>query len=250
LNKFALGALLILGMRAEASMIYSGPGVDSGGGIGAVLTLLTVQDNDGDEEGCVGWGGTADVVGPSACPTGLTPPIVSKAGNGDEKTGNSQTQTVLISDTGIASASSLTILLNVNEPAGNPFSITNLSLSVWVGNSATPVFNSGNLLFTPVTVVSNTSQGLGTLDGFAFRLDQAGQTALQSYWNASGARLGVAIKLVSVEGSQEVVRVLDSSRLIVQTPEPGSVLLSSMGLGVVCLLVRRKRRPAESERVL
>jgi hypothetical protein len=228
-------------MRAEASMIYAGPAVDSGGGIGAVLTMLTVQDNDGDEEGCVGWGGTADVVGPAACPTGLVPPIVSKTGNGDEKTGNSQTQTVLISATGISSASSLIILLNVNEPAGNPFSITNLSLSVWVGNSAIPVFNSGNLLFTPVTVVTNTSQGLGTLDGFAFKLDQAGQTALQSYWNASGARLGVAIKLTSVAGSQEVVRVLDSSRLFIQTPEPGSVILSTVGLAAVGLLARRKR---------
>ena len=131
MNRFVLVALVVLGMRAEASMIYAGPAVDSGGGIGAVLTILTVQDNDDDEEGCVGWGGTADVVGPAACPTGLTPPIVSKTGNGDEKTGNSQTQTVLISATGISSASSLIILLNVNEPAGNPFSPTASDPDAW-----------------------------------------------------------------------------------------------------------------------
>lgn len=247
MKRILVCALFAMGMRVDASMIYAGSAVDSGGGIGAVLTVLSVQDNDGDEEGCVGWSGTADVLGSAACPVGLVPPIIG----GNEKSGNSHTQTVLISDLIAGSgmtAAGFTILLNVNEPAGNPFSITNLSLSIWLGNSAVPVFNSGNLLFTPVTVVSNTSQGLGTLDGFAFKLDQAGQTALASYWNVAGARLGAAVKLTSVAGSQEVLRVLDDSHLNITpppVPEPSTVLLSALGLAAVVIRGQRRRATRE-----
>src|SRR5262249_53512508 len=86
-RSWALPALLfgaVSAHPASASLVFTGVATGTGAGIGTSNVVLTIQ-NTGTEQGCVGWNGTADVVGGGACPGGLSPAITG----GNEKTGNS-----------------------------------------------------------------------------------------------------------------------------------------------------------------
>src|SRR6476660_5989300 len=120
-----LTAIIFAG-SANASLVFDGVATGKGAGIGSSNVVLTIQKT-GTEAGCVGWSGTVDVIGSAACPAGLSPAIAG----GDEKTGSSQTQTRLVSATGVQSGSSLVVILNVGEPAGNLFTAENIMLTIY-----------------------------------------------------------------------------------------------------------------------
>jgi len=214
---FLLAAAILGGSAAHASLLFSGLVAGSGAGIGSSNLILTLQ-NTGVETGCVGWSGTVDVIGASACPGGLSPAIAG----GDEKTGSSQTQTQTIAATGVTSAANLIVLLNANEPSGDALTIENLSLTIYDATNGTVLFNSGNLANNPV-VLASTQQGQGTL-GFGFVLDAAGALAAQPFWSNTNNRIGVAVKLSDAAGSNETLSVADSTGTSV-TPEPSTFLL-------------------------
>src|SRR5262249_28297148 len=111
---------------AFASLVFDGVASGKGAGIGTSNVVLTIQ-NTPSEQGCVGWNGTADVVGSAACPGGLSPAITG----GNEKTGNSQTQTRTVAQTGVTSASNLVLVLNVSEPGGSLITVDNVSLTIY-----------------------------------------------------------------------------------------------------------------------
>ena len=165
---------------AKASLVFDGVATGKGAGIGGSNVVLTIQNNP-TESGCVAWGtGGADVIGSSACPGGLSPAITG----GNEKTGSSQTQTRLVSATGVTSGSNLVVVLNVGEPAGNLFTVENLSLTIY-SPTGVVLFNSGNMFQagTPPgggVTINSSFQGQGNL-GFAFILDSA-QAAAANQW--------------------------------------------------------------------
>src|SRR5206468_5740829 len=123
---------------AHASLMFDGIATGKGAGIGTSNVVMTIQ-NTGTETGCVGWNGSADVIGSLACAGGLSPAIAG----GDEKTGNSQTQTRTVSSAGIQSGESLAVVLNVSEPGGNLFTVENLSLTIYSSTGAI-LYNTGN----------------------------------------------------------------------------------------------------------
>src|SRR5260221_2814419 len=205
-----LCALMFAG-SAKASLVFDGVATGKGGGIGTSNIVLTIQKNP-TETGCVGWSGSADVIGSGACPGGLSPAITG----GDEKTGSSQTGTKLVSQTGVQGGSTLTVILNVGEPAGNLFTVENMSLTIY-SPTGVVLFNSGNMFQagTPPgggVTINSSFQGQGNL-GFAFALDST-QAAAANQWlctsvlvagcaglaNASNAnnRIGLAAGLTNV----------------------------------------------------
>ena len=76
--------LLVGPIAAHASLMFGDIATGQGAGVGASNVVLTVQSNT-TESGCVAWNGSADVIGSTACPGGLSPAITG----GDEKTGSS-----------------------------------------------------------------------------------------------------------------------------------------------------------------
>src|SRR6266704_6904393 len=128
-----LGAVVV--NPVYASLITSGIATGKGAGIGSANVILTIQQNP-TEQGCVGWNGSADVIGSAACPGGLSPAIAG----GNEKTGSSQTQTRSVSSTGVQSGQNLVVILNVGEAAENLFTIENLSLTIY-GPTGTVFYN-------------------------------------------------------------------------------------------------------------
>jgi hypothetical protein len=246
---------LMFASSAKASLVYDGVATGKGAGIGGSNVVLTIQKNP-TETGCVGWNGSADVIGSGACPGGLSPAITG----GDEKTGSSQTQTRLVSATGVTSGSNLVVILNVGEPAGNLFTAENLSLTIY-SPTGLVLFNSGNMFQagTPPgggVTINSSFQGQGNL-GFAFKLD-ATQAALANQWlctsplvtgcaglaNASNAnnRIGLAAVLTNVAGSNETFSVADFANVAIDTPEPLTFATAAAGLALLGLFRRFRAR--------
>lgn len=89
----------------------------SGTGHGNVATVLVVQQT-GSEYGCVAYN---DITGTPACCGGVVE-------GGDEKLGASQTQTRTIAESGATQASEFVIILDANEPAGDPITLEQLAV--------------------------------------------------------------------------------------------------------------------------
>ena len=125
-------AVLIAGPAlAAAALDFNSAITVSGTGIGAKITVLTIQQSGGTTEtGCVGWSGSADVIGASACPAG-SPAF----GGGNEKTGASQTLTRALSEAGVASYGAIGIVLNVNQ--ADAVTLDNMSMQLFPSGSGT-----------------------------------------------------------------------------------------------------------------
>src|SRR5436309_45562 len=93
---------------ARADLVLFSPSAVSvgGTGLGSVNTVLTIQGNGNSstETGCVSFTAGGDVLGASTDAAGVC------SGNGDDKTGNSQTQTRLLSETGVTTGANFAIL--------------------------------------------------------------------------------------------------------------------------------------------
>jgi hypothetical protein len=249
-------------IAAHASLMFGGIATGQGAGIGASNIVLTVQKNP-TESGCVAWNGSADVVGSTACPGGLSPAITG----GDEKTGSSQTQTRTVALTGVESGQSLVVVLNVGEPSGNLFTIENLSLTVY-SPTGVSLFNSGNLFGAGVppgggVTLNSSLQTIGTL-GFGFLLDSAeaalispfictdvlvsGCAGIANPGNANN-RIGLAGLLTNVAGSNETFFVADRLNVRItgsSVPEPTTSLIVITGLALLGLTRRLRKAVSRS----
>ena len=226
----AIGLLLGMASLAHASLVFEGLEAASGSGIGASNVVLTVQ-NTGTESGCIAWDGTVNVVGSTSCPGGLTPAITG----GNEKVGNSQTQTQTVATTGVLNATYLVVILNATEPSGDSITVQNLSLSIYDPTNGAVLFNSGNLTGTPLAIPA-TDTGQGSL-GFGFRLDPT-QAALANPFIICGTcgnnHIGLAVLLTDAAGGNETLSVAFLA------PEPMTWLTFATGL-LALILFRRYR---------
>ena len=206
---------------ANASLVLLSP-IDFGGsGLGAVNTILTLQNKD-TETGSVG----RVVLNPDDVITG------------DAKTGNSQTQTRTLSELGITSANNLLVVFNAAEPdKEQSINLTNLQLLIF-RSTGELLFNSG--LFTPISF-PNTFSGTGN-SGFVFGLDAAGVTAAQVAFGAGfgSNRVGLATTATEATGGNETFFVANRPGSETKIPEPETMAL--FGIGLLALAVSRRRR--------
>lgn len=212
-------ALLLSGavgaVPAYASLIFTGV---STGSVNSPRNVLVIQ-NAPSESGCVGWNGTANVIGPAACPSGLTPAVVG----GDEKIGKSQTQTRTVASAGLTSGQSLAVIMDVSEPGGTLLTVTNLSLTVY-SSTGIVLYNSGNLVGAGTgggITIENSSQGSRA---FKFILDASQAAAISPFictsalvtgcagvanTGNSSNRIGVAASLSNTQGGAETFSITD-----------------------------------------
>ena len=232
---------------ARADLILSSQVPISGSGIGAQNTILTIQ-NTGTESGCVGRAGGTDFIGTFAnvMVGSVTTGTTCTAGtNTDVKTGSSQTQTRLLSETGVTSAANFGIIFNAVEPSGDAITINRLSATFYrADGSVAFVANTGvNALGQPISFAfPNTLTGQGN-SGFLFVLDAAQQTAATAAGAfAGGGRVGVGASVSGAAGGNETFFVGNTGTVNVSTvPEPSTYALMAAGLAGVFGFARRRR---------
>jgi hypothetical protein len=211
-----------------ASLTLLSPEDFGGSGLGAVNTVLTIQSpaSTSTETGTVSYNGTADVI------TGAT-----------ALTGASQTQTRLLGDLGVTSASSLRVVFNASEPGGadSSISLTGLTLTLYTSTGGTfftaPLDQTYNFV--------NTFTGTGN-SGFVFGLNGAEQTQLNTLLGAGGAptlaslRAGLSATATNATGGNETFFVAQSQ--VAAVPEPESYAMMLSGLGLLGFIARRRKR--------
>lgn len=192
-------AALLPAAAAQASLI---PGVafeTSGTGLGAVNTVLTIEGPpEGAESGCVAFDGSMDVIGPAACPAGIS--------GGDEQ---AQTQTRSIAEVGVTSAFNLRVVFNYQEPQGDPeaddISLDEVVLTIF-DTEGNVCFTSGP--FDPIAFEEPFS-GIGNA-GFVFRLDAQQAAAAQPCFAEPANRIGLAAALTGADSGLETFYVADA----------------------------------------
>ncbi len=194
---FLLGLWALATVEAAHAGFIISPEQQTGGtGLGAVNTILTVQNNP-SESGCVRRGAGVDIVGPAACLGANT--------GGNEGTGSSQTQTRSIAELGLTSADNLRAILNANESSTGSIQIDSIVLGIF-SDSGTLLFTSS--LFAP-TFLPFTFAGTGT-SGFVFRLDPIDTAAAQALFANPANRVGLSFSASQSESGSETLYIADA----------------------------------------
>lgn len=241
-----LGLLtLAITQYASASLVLVNPVEQSGTGLGAVFTVLTLngEANSTFETGCVA---------PSDSGTTVT-------GCGFENnTVQAQFSTPSIAEVGVTDLSNLLIIFNASEP-GNALEIQ-LNELVLTFYSSIDGDTSVHTLAEP-EAFATTASGTGN-SGYQFRLDEDQATAANTFVAANGGgavRIGLGASVgcgdeedapACLEGGGEATGGLETffvssvSQDLGETPEipePGSMALMGTGLSALALYLRKLR---------
>ena len=216
LVKLGIAVMAFAATTAHAQLEYLGPVVLQGNGLGAVSTILTLQ-NSPTETGSVGLDATGTQV--------IT---------GDALTGASQTLVRSLSELGATSAEDLRIVFNANEPAGGSIELIDLVMSIY-NPSGTLLFQSG--VFSPLSFDS-TANGINNA-GFLFGLDSADAIFVQSsaFTGDFGFNLvGLSATLGMSAGGPET---FFGATTVPAIPEPATSAMLAMGMLGMSWLRRR-----------
>ncbi|WP_411282153.1 PEP-CTERM sorting domain-containing protein [Gemmatimonas sp.] len=212
--------------QAHAQLTLLGQSNASGGGLGAVATVLTLQNPGGTtaETGCVG-------------PTGFT-----SCGFADANVQSGQSQLRAVSAFPGLTGSSFRLFLNAAEPGNdNMITVNNVVVRLYSGN--TQVFSS-TAFATPLNL-TNVLTGTGNY-GFIFGLSAGDQALFTTALAAnSSLMIGVGASLTNVSGGLETFAVgtvaSGGGGGTSVVPEPSTYLLMASGLVAMGLLQRKRR---------
>ncbi|MBW8899932.1 MAG: PEP-CTERM sorting domain-containing protein [Massilia sp.] len=174
LKAAAAMAILTGASPAFAELVYQTGAQQTGTGLGAVSTVVTVQDNggpqqNGTESGCATYTGGNPATPSQTC--------LGTLEGGDNTAGNAGTTTYLLSDiAGLTSAGQLGFVVNISEgQPGNTATLTDLYLSLF-SNTGTLL---GTFSYNGSDLILGDTGGIGQSGTHRFVLDdtQAAQAA-------------------------------------------------------------------------
>jgi len=243
--KVAVTAAIVTGASpAFANLIYADGVQVTGTGLGAVQTVVTVQDNNlkggtdnGTESGCVTYSGTLS--NPTyACGMGLQ-------GN-DNTAGSAGNNTYLLNSiTGLTDAGQLGLVVNVSEGApANDAKLTDLYLSLYNITLGTTKY----FAYTGPDLILKDTDGVGVSGKHTFILNDAEALAAKAFCPVLSDCVvagGVQFAFGTTEATPETVYIGafegggDTGGG--EAPEPASIALFGAGL----LALRGMRRKAK-----
>ena len=223
----AAAAALLPALAGAQAIQYTGELSGTGSGLGAVLTVLTLNNTRNISSGCV------------------TPTGTSGCGFVDNTVQESSTTRLLSEIGGLTSTlgTGLRIVANFSEPAGDAAQIDQLQLQLFGGDGS--VLYTGNL-DTP-RLFESSQTGVGNI-GFSFGLTAAASTTFQGIIDGLGSlenvRIGLGASLSDVQGGLDtfaLVRVDGGGGTGSVVPEPGTWALLGTGLLGLAGIARRRR---------
>lgn len=247
--KTALAIAFLTGTApAFAGLIYKTGTQTTGTGLGAVSTVVTVQDNgngkkqNGTESGCVAYNSNKPAKPLETCPTAalLGGPALE---GGDNTSGGAGSNTYFLNQIqNLASAGQLGFVVNINEgKPGNTATLTDLFLSLYNTTSGMTSY----YRYTGSNLVLGDSGGTGQSGQHYFTLDDAQATAAETFCKTlSECVVGGGIQFAngSTQSGPETVYVGAFKRPYNpggEVPEPGSLAL--LGVGAMAFGAMRRR---------
>ncbi|MEH6435327.1 PEP-CTERM sorting domain-containing protein [Massilia sp. DD77] len=248
--KLAVSAALVTGASpAFANLVYQTGVQQTGTGLGAVSTVVTVQDNTNGpqppatESGCVRHTNGGNMTNPDQTCEDLTPNPNLEGGDNTAAVGGNGVY--LLSDIdGLTSAGQLGFVVNISEPGVDTATLTDLYMSLYsLDGTLLEIFE----YMGPDLILTDTG-GIGQSGLHRFVLDAAqAADAVAACGDLTQCVVGGGVQFApgTTQATPETVRVGAFSRPgdPGEVPEPGSIAL--LGLGAVAFGALRRRQAAK-----